>query len=324
MAEVRILAPAPVAHAVKDRATQMAGRVRAAERFAEVETEESALVAADAAGVVALSPRERRKQERRRIGEIRADICIDLLTNGTGETATGQVGVGITGNVQVVTHDSLLKQKFVSLDKHAKHAERVKAATGSTATKVKPLREPFPDLHGYGPIPKTATLEIMVTNQKTGAVVPWNFLTTHPETGDLLKIDRYAPSTAMRRFVQARDQHCKFPGCRTAAYRCDIDHTIDAALGGKTAIWNISVLCRGHHVLKHHSGWKIKQHAYGICEWTSPTGRSYVEEPISRVMFRATEAHPADGRTAGNRAEGTPPPESEPPGDPYDDTAHPF
>jgi hypothetical protein len=36
----------------------------------------------------------------------------------------------------------------------------------------------------------------------------------------------YRPPDATADFVRARDRHCQFPGCRTRAERCDIDHRL--------------------------------------------------------------------------------------------------
>ncbi|WP_194765586.1 HNH endonuclease signature motif containing protein, partial [Microbacterium sp. UFMG61] len=94
----------------------------------------------------------------------------------------------------------------------------------------------------------------------------------------------------MRRFLRARDQHCRFPGCRTPTHRCDIDHTHDHARGGKTRTDNLSHLCRRHHTLKHpdihdRHRWTAHQQPDGTITWTSPLGRTYTDPPPRRVMF---------------------------------------
>ena len=104
-------------------------------------------------------------------------------------------------------------------------------------------------------------------------------------TGEVLTVDRYRPSEQMRRMLRARDRHCRFPGCRVPASRCDIDHTLDAQYGGATATDNLAHLCRGHHTLKHHTGWRVEQRTGGVLEWTSPTGRTRQTGPPGRVRF---------------------------------------
>jgi len=65
--------------------------------------------------------------------------------------------------------------------------------------------------------------------------------------------------------------------------RCDIDHTVDAALGGETSTANLAHLCRGHHTLKHHTDWRVAQDSGGGLLWTSPTGRVHVDRPPGAV-----------------------------------------
>lgn len=143
----------------------------------------------------------------------------------------------------------------------------------------------------------------------------WDILAIDESNGNVLEVDRYRPSERMRRRLAARDQHCRFPGCRIPAVACDLDHTIDAALGGPTATDNLAHLCRWHHTLKHHSPWRVEQRPGGDLDWTSPTGRTYRDRPASRVRFRWTgeSAEPHRPDRGAERARG-------PGGDPR----HPF
>ena len=68
-------------------------------------------------------------------------------------------------------------------------------------------------------------------------------------------------------------------------WRCDADHTVDAALGGPTSEGNLANLCRRHHTLKHASEWKVRQLGGGVLEWTSLTGRRYLDRPAMTVRF---------------------------------------
>ena len=74
-------------------------------------------------------------------------------------------------------------------------------------------------------------------------------------------------------------------GCGMPASRCEIDHTIAWEHGGDTALENLAPLCKGHHKVKHHGGWQLKQipDSGGAVEWTSPAGRRYVVPPVRRV-----------------------------------------
>ncbi|MEH3089283.1 MAG: HNH endonuclease signature motif containing protein [Microbacterium arborescens] len=101
----------------------------------------------------------------------------------------------------------------------------------------------------------------------------------------------------MSRLLKARDQHCRFPGCRRAAIRCEIDHTIDHALGGHTHIYNLAHLCQRHHSMKQFTHWGVRQISGGILEWTSPLGRIYREDlPIPAVCFTIDTTEPPPPR----------------------------
>lgn len=109
-------------------------------------------------------------------------------------------------------------------------------------------------------------------------------------SGMVSEVDTYVPSSRMKRHLRARDRHCRFPGCRTKAARCDIDHNRDRAYGGATALENLAHFCASHHPLKHpdvdrRHRWSVRQEPEGTLVWTSPLGRRYVDEPQPRVMF---------------------------------------
>ena len=82
--------------------------------------------------------------------------------------------------------------------------------------------------------------------------------TAHPDTGavHMLEERTYRPGAALARLVRARDGTCRYPGCATAAERCDLDHVI-AYPHGPTTASNLQTLCRAHHGFKHHGGWTV-------------------------------------------------------------------
>ncbi|WP_221584752.1 HNH endonuclease signature motif containing protein [Microbacterium sp. G2-8] len=132
-----------------------------------------------------------------------------------------------------------------------------------------------------------------------GSAAGWERLFTRPDTGEIVAVDRYRPSEQQRRALIGRDVTCRFPGCTTPARRSDIDHTRGYARGGPTDVVNLAHLCEAHHVMKHHSGWQVRQITGGVMEWTSPAGLVYTDEPISRVFFREEP----DDRAARERRE---------------------
>ena len=145
-----------------------------------------------------------------------------------------------------------------------------------------------------------------------GQVTEWDRLFIDPVTRTPVEIDTYRPTMAMKKLLTARDQHCRFPGCRRAAIRCELDHTIDYALGGHTHIYNLAHLCQRHHSMKQFTRWEVRQVGGGVLEWTSPLGRIYREDiPVPAVCFTTDTTDPADP-PPDDRAGGAPPPQPPP------------
>ncbi|TQN42040.1 hypothetical protein FHU33_1432 [Blastococcus colisei] len=90
----------------------------------------------------------------------------------------------------------------------------------------------------------------------------------------------YRPSAPQRRFVRTRDRTCRWPGCRRAPARCDIDHVVAHADGGPTDCWNLCCLCRRHHRIKTFApGWHFELLADGSVIVRTPSGVSRESRP---------------------------------------------
>jgi len=207
---------------------------------------------------VIIDAREPGDQDARSIDEVRADILADLLLSGSpalDPTGSGDApgGLGaIRAQVQVIVP-----------------ALTLLGGDDGPA-----------DLVGRSPI-DADTARCLARNTPS-----WTRVLTDPVDGTLVTIDRYRTTLPQRHFLRARDQHCRFPGCRRAAIRCEVDHTIDAALGGRTALWNLAHLCQRHHSMKQFTRWRVRQLPRGVLEWTAPTGRVYREDaPAPPVAF---------------------------------------
>ncbi|HEY1619986.1 MAG TPA: HNH endonuclease signature motif containing protein [Streptosporangiaceae bacterium] len=85
----------------------------------------------------------------------------------------------------------------------------------------------------------------------------------------------YRPPATIRDLIEARDQTCRFPGCRQPAWRGDLDHTTPYHHGGPTCPCNLGPLCRRHHQLKQEQHWTLTQTQPGTFHWKTPAGRSY-------------------------------------------------
>jgi hypothetical protein len=135
------------------------------------------------------------------------------------------------------------------------------------------------ELAGYGPI----TDETARTLARDATL---RRLITDPVTGGTLDLGRtsYRPSQALRRFVEARDRTCRFPGCTRRAMRCDVDHATNYEDDGRTERNNLHCLCRTHHNLKTRRLWRVDMHPDGSETWTSHLGFRYMKQPARQAL----------------------------------------
>ena len=93
------------------------------------------------------------------------------------------------------------------------------------------------------------------------------------------QVNSYQPSDRLRRLVQVRDHECTFPPCSRPAHESDFEHGVPYHLGGRTDACNAGARSRRCHQVKQMRGWKVTQPRPGWHVWTTPTGRTYVQEP---------------------------------------------
>jgi hypothetical protein len=93
------------------------------------------------------------------------------------------------------------------------------------------------------------------------------------------QVSTYEPSERLRRLVQVRDHECTFPPCSRPAHESDFEHAVPYDRGGRTDACNAGARSRRCHQVKQSPGWTVTQPKPGWHVWTTPTGRSYTQEP---------------------------------------------
>jgi Domain of unknown function (DUF222) len=107
---------------------------------------------------------------------------------------------------------------------------------------------------------------------------------------------RRRPSVTMRRFLEARDRCCQFPGCAQRA-RLHAHHVRAYSDDGQTEVWNLVLLCPRHHGAIHHRGWTVtgNPNTMGLL-FTGPAGQTFrIKEPRSGKADAIDESNVAAG-----------------------------
>jgi hypothetical protein len=93
------------------------------------------------------------------------------------------------------------------------------------------------------------------------------------------EVSGYEPGERLRRLVQVRDRECTFPPCSRPAKDSDWEHAVPYDQGGRTDACNAGARSRRCHQVKQSRGWEVTQPKPGWHLWTTPTGRTYTQEP---------------------------------------------
>lgn len=219
----------------------------------------------------------------RTLRQLRADLALDLLINGTTDQAAvpqfARPVINVTVPIQTVM--GLSDQPGV--------------------------------LSGGTVIP--AGLARMIA-QQPGAT--WHRMLTDPAGNAVeLSTERYAPTRAIWEQVVAVQPTCFRSNCDRASTACDLDHRTPWPLG-PTAPSNLWPACRGDHRVKHAAGFSIEQignggfalrtaagFAHPIVGTDHPTSPDWPELP-SEIQFSATEIHEAVAYLRQRRVENRP------------------
>ena len=212
--------------------------------------------------------------------------------SGPGRTDAAGNSSTVAGNSSTVAGNSSTAAGSSKQDKRPRRAERYRSnnrdrTNNRDRSKVRTevmvlinadtlagLDENPAELNGYGPI-SAETARSMILE-----ALHWTPLLQDPATGEILTVGRTRRIPAgLKRWLQARDGTCRFPGCSVNVTHAEIDHTTPYARGGPTDHTNLEHLCPKHHRFKTLGHWKARQPEAGTIEWNSPTGRTYTTDP---------------------------------------------
>ena len=99
------------------------------------------------------------------------------------------------------------------------------------------------------------------------------------ECGHQYESARHAPGDLLRHLVNVRDGKCGFPACSRHARESDFEHARPFDQGGRTCGCNCWSCSRSCHRVKQSDGWDVTEVQPGYHQWTTPSGRSYTQEP---------------------------------------------
>ncbi len=274
MSILRVTTATFVAHAIRDRVRKQATAIIKArptttghDHAEPAQSREAAGVAGVAGAGGAAGAAGAVEPDERGLNEVMSDVIADMLLTSDPRGNSAAAGIQATVQLSIPITTALTKSD-------------------------QPGRAPAM-LEGMTPMPIEDAKHLAATAPAFIRVL------THPITGAVQAVDSYTPTAAMRAFLRARDLHCRFVGCRQPATACELDHTTDYQYGGKTAIWNLSDFCKNHHIVKHHTAWNVQQLDGGVLQWTTPSGKTYIDQPEPHgVIFKPTAELPRPGEPA--------------------------
>lgn len=142
-------------------------------------------------------------------------------------------------------------------------------------------------LAGLDPVAHNTTLDRAVLEQSVRdwcgrsdthlQVLPVLDLGGHDQT------DAYRVTSRTRMRADLIAGTCVFPWCEKPARACDHDHIVpfdhaDPGAGGASCDCNIAPLCRHHHQLKTHAGWRYTPLETGVWLWSDPHGQQFLRD----------------------------------------------
>jgi hypothetical protein len=133
--------------------------------------------------------------------------------------------------------------------------------------------------HAASPVSR-ATIERWIGELAPGVKVK---VTPVVNLNDHYAVDEHEAPAHIKVRVDLRDHYCVFPWCNRRA-RADRDHIEpyldpdDGGPPGQTSDLGLARLCRYHHRVKTHGGWRYRRlpNDLGAYQWVSPLGDHYL------------------------------------------------
>jgi hypothetical protein len=118
------------------------------------------------------------------------------------------------------------------------------------------------EIPGVGPVPIETARELL------GDAIVELVITKGRDIASVTHLGRTVRAPLRRALIE-RDQTCVIPGCDVRE-GLQIDHRIIPVVEkGETALWNLARLCRHHHYLRHHAGFRLEG-GPGDWQWLPP------------------------------------------------------
>ena len=217
-----------------------------------------------------------REGECRSLGQLMADIVIDLILHGAAvdppALSDPAYPMERLGDLEVPHRKAVQASLLVIVP--------AETATGASDQPAQ--------LAGMGPVDADVARRI-VQHTRT-----WTRVLVDPVDDTILGIDskeRFIPA-GLKRLIHARTPTCVGDDCGLPAHRADLDHITRVEHDGRTRHTNLQPLCRPSHAMKDEGGhWTVTPAGDGSWTWRSRWGGVRVVKPALRI--RTTTTRPA-------------------------------
>lgn len=212
-----------------------------------------------------------REGECRTLGQLMADIVIDLILHGSAVDAPELTGPAYPmerlGDLRVPHRKAVDATVLVIVP--------AETATGASDQPA--------ELAGMGAIDAEVARRIVEHTRS------WTRVLVDPIDDTVLGIDakeRFIPS-GLKRLIHVRTPSCVGDDCGLPAHRADLDHITRVEHDGRTRHTNLQPLCRPSHQMKDEGGhWRVTSAEDGSTIWRSRWGAVRVVRPALRIRTR--------------------------------------